>query len=54
MADANGKVNDGVRDVPSVLLTPTWITKANYKVLFTEGFLKKADVCNGMYAKYCK
>ena len=54
MADTNGKVNDGVRDVPSVLLTPTWITKANYKILFTEGFLKKADVCNGIYAKYCK
>ena len=53
-ATANGKVNDGVRDVPSVLLVPVWVTKANYKVLFTEGFLKKSDVCNGMYAKYCK
>ncbi len=53
-AATNGAVNDGVRDVPSVLLTPTWITKANYNVLFTEGFLKKADVCQGDYAKYCK
>lgn len=53
-AATNGAVNDGVRDVPSVLLTPVWITKANYKVLFAEGFLKKSEVCNGMYAKYCK
>jgi D-xylose transport system substrate-binding protein len=36
------------------LITPQSITKANYKVLFTSGFLKKKDVCNGTYAKYCK
>jgi D-xylose transport system substrate-binding protein len=53
-AKTNGKVNDGKRDVPSVLLTPTWITKANYKLLFTDKFLKKSDVCAGNYAKYCK
>jgi D-xylose transport system substrate-binding protein len=36
------------------LITPQTITKANYKVLFTSGFLKKSDVCNGSYAQYCK
>jgi D-xylose transport system substrate-binding protein len=50
----NGKVNDGTRNVPSVLLTPVWITKANYTVLFKEGFLKKNEVCRGSYAQYCK
>jgi hypothetical protein len=30
------------------------ITKANYKLLFTDGFLKRKQVCNGVYAKYCK
>jgi hypothetical protein len=30
------------------------ITKANYTVLFTSGYLKKKDVCNGTYAQYCK
>jgi D-xylose transport system substrate-binding protein len=50
----NGKVSDGVRQVPSILLTPTWITKSNYTKLFSDGFLKKSDVCNGSYAKYCK
>jgi D-xylose transport system substrate-binding protein len=46
----NGKVS-GTR---SILLTPVWITKANYKLLFKEGFLKRKSVCNGQYAKYCK
>jgi D-xylose transport system substrate-binding protein len=50
----NGKTNNGQRLVPSVLATPIWITKANYTRLFTDGFLKKSDVCNGSYAQYCK
>jgi D-xylose transport system substrate-binding protein len=36
------------------LITPQVITKANYTLLFTSGYLKKSDVCNGTYAKYCK
>ena len=36
------------------LIPPQTITKANYKILFTSGFLKKKDVCNGTYAQYCK
>lgn len=39
---------------PAYLIAPEAITKANYKKLFTSGFLKKGDVCNGVYAKYCK
>ena len=39
---------------PAYLIAPQSITKANYKLLFTSGFLKKGDVCNGTYAKYCK
>jgi D-xylose transport system substrate-binding protein len=47
-------VNGSVSGTKSVLLTPVWITKANYKLLFTEGFLKKGQVCNGVYKKLCK
>jgi D-xylose transport system substrate-binding protein len=47
-------VNGKVSGTKSILLTPVWITKANYKLLFTEGFLKRSQVCNGIYAKYCK
>jgi D-xylose transport system substrate-binding protein len=43
-----------VSGTPSVLLTPVWITKANYKLLFTDGFVKKSDVCKGAYAQFCK
>ncbi len=45
----NGKVKE-----PTVALPVVWITKANYKRLFTDHFLKKSDVCIGAYAKYCK
>ena len=47
-------VNGKVSGTKSILLTPVWITKANYKLLFKEGFLKRSQVCNGQYAKYCK
>jgi D-xylose transport system substrate-binding protein len=47
-------VNGKTSGTPSVLLTPVWVTKANYKLLFTEGFLKRSQVCIGQYAKYCK
>lgn len=49
----NGKTNDGSRDVPSVLLEPQAITKDNVKVVFDDGFLKKAEVCTGKYASLC-
>jgi D-xylose transport system substrate-binding protein len=39
---------------PAILIAPQSITKKNYKLLFTSGFLKKKDVCNGSFAKYCK
>src|ERR671937_582971 len=49
----NGKTNNKVRDVPSILLTPVWVTKKNYKLLFRDGFLKKSQVCVGTYKKFC-
>jgi len=45
----NGKLHE-----PTLALPVVWITKANYKRLFTDKFLKKSDVCVGQYAKYCK
>jgi D-xylose transport system substrate-binding protein len=47
------KTNGTVSGTPSILLTPQWLTKSNYKVLFTDRFLKKSQVCVGQYAKYC-
>ena len=39
---------------PTQALPVVWITKANYKRLFTDGFLKRSQVCIGTYKKYCK
>ena len=47
-------VNKKVNGMKSLILTPVWITKKNYTLLFKEGFLKKGDVCKGPYKKYCK
>jgi D-xylose transport system substrate-binding protein len=46
-------VNGKVSGTPSILLTPVWVTKRNYKLLFKEGFLKRSQVCVGQYRKYC-
>ncbi len=47
-------VNGMVSGTKSILLTPVWITKKNYTLLFKEGFLKRSQVCIGDYKKYCK
>lgn len=45
---------NGAKKEPTLALPVVWITKANYKRLFTDHFLKKSDVCIGTYAQYCK
>ena len=47
-------VNGTVSGTKSIILKPVWVTKKNYTLLFTEGFLKRKQVCIGQYAKYCK
>ena len=53
-AQAGQGVNGKISGTKSILLTPVWVTKKNYKLLFTEGFLKRSQVCVGIYKKYCK
>jgi D-xylose transport system substrate-binding protein len=48
------KTNGKVSGTRSILLTPIWITKHNYKLLFKDGFVKKSQVCVGTYKQYCK
>ena len=50
----NATLSNGARNVPSIFLKPVAITKSNYKLLFTDGFLKRSQVCTGTYAKFCK
>jgi len=47
-------VNGNVSGTKSIILKPVWVTKKNYKLLFTEGFLKRSQVCIGQYKKLCK
>jgi D-xylose transport system substrate-binding protein len=49
-----GTVPNGKKKEKAILIAPTSITKANYKLLFTDKFLKRSDVCVGAFAKYCK
>jgi D-xylose transport system substrate-binding protein len=49
----NGFRLNGKAKEPTYALPVIWINKANYKRLFSDGFLKKSDVCVGDYAKYC-
>jgi D-xylose transport system substrate-binding protein len=51
---ATGTVKNGKKKEKAILIPPTSITKSNYKILFTDKFLKRSDVCVGSYAKYCK
>ena len=44
---------NGKKQVPTVALPVTWITKANVNKLYTDKFIKKSDVCVGEYKKYC-
>jgi D-xylose transport system substrate-binding protein len=51
---SNTTRKNGSKSEPTYALPVVWITKHNYKRLFTDGFLKKSQVCVGTYKKYCK
>src|SRR5579864_8606104 len=51
---SNGFRLNGKAKEPTLALPVQWITKANYKQLFTQGWLKKNQVCIGAYAQFCK
>jgi len=44
---------NGSKNEPTLTLPVIWITKANYTRLFSDGFLKKSEVCVGQYKQYC-
>ena len=48
-----GTVKNGSRDLPAYIIPPVSINKSNYKQLFN-GYLKKSEVCVGIYKKFCK
>ena len=48
-----GTVPNGKAKEPAYIIPPVALTKANWKQIYTSGFIKKSDVCTGSYAKYC-
>jgi D-xylose transport system substrate-binding protein len=49
------KVNNGSKDVPSVLLTPVSVTKDNIKdTVVKDGYWTTADICTAQFADACK
>jgi D-xylose transport system substrate-binding protein len=51
--EANTYRMNGSKKEPTQTEPVEWITKANYTQLFTQGFLKKSEVCIGTYKQYC-
>ncbi|MBA2461586.1 MAG: substrate-binding domain-containing protein [Actinobacteria bacterium] len=49
-----GTVKNGSKTLPAFIIPPQSITKANYKTLFTAGYLKRGNVCVGEFKKFCK
>jgi D-xylose transport system substrate-binding protein len=54
---AKQSVNNGQKDVPSIILTPVAVTKANAKEtvgqMISDGFLKADQICSGPAASAC-
>ena len=53
----NGKTTDPVthKSVPSILLSPEWVTAATMKAtIIKDNFVPASQLCAGKYAKYCK
>jgi D-xylose transport system substrate-binding protein len=50
----NGKVDNGSKQVPSVLLVPVSVTKDNVKdTVIKDGFYKPGEICTGKFASAC-
>jgi len=50
----NAKVNNGQKDVPSILLEPVSVTKDNVKsTVVADGFWKPEEICAGSYKDAC-
>jgi D-xylose transport system substrate-binding protein len=50
----NGKVNNGQKDVESILLTPVAVTKDNVKTtVVADGFWTAAQICEGSFKDAC-
>jgi D-xylose transport system substrate-binding protein len=58
LTGTNQKVNNGQKDVPSVILTPVAVTSTDKKsitnTVIKDGLYKVGQICSGQYASACK
>ena len=53
--EAGDTVNNGTKDVPSILLEPVAVTKDNINdTIVADGFWSADEICTGKYASACK
>jgi D-xylose transport system substrate-binding protein len=50
----NQQVNNGKKNVPSVILTPLAVIKTNVSTVVKNGDAKASDICTGQFASACK
>ena len=50
----NKQVNNGKKNVPSVILTPLAVIKTNVSTVVKNGDAKASDICTGQFASACK
>ena len=51
----NGTTNNGLKNVPSTILTPVAVTKSNINAtIVKDGFWTAAQICTGTYVTACK
>src|SRR3954452_11932118 len=50
---SNGSVKNGSKREAAFIIPPVSINKANWRQLYKGGFLKRSEICNGSYTKYC-
>jgi D-xylose transport system substrate-binding protein len=51
---SNSTRPNGNKKIPTFVIPVVSITKANYTRLFRDKFLKRSEVCSGVYKQYCK
>jgi D-xylose transport system substrate-binding protein len=52
---ADSKIDNGTKQVPSILLTPVAVTKANINdTIVKDKFWSVSEICTGKYAAGCK
>ena len=48
-----GTVPNGSKKEAAYIIPPVYMDKSNWRQIYTSGFLKKGDVCNGEFKKFC-